>query len=83
METSIHTQTGMILARMVSDGGRRGKRMRIQTAPDTPPANEQGQTSSASLAACDKRKHITGGAFCRISEECTVVDEPARGGRWT
>jgi len=23
------------------------------------------------------------GAFCRISEECTVVDEPAIGGRWT
>jgi len=27
--------------------------------------------------------HNVGGAFCRISEECTVVDEPARGGRWT
>ena len=26
--------------------------------------------------------HNMGGAFCRISEECTVVDEPARGGRW-
>jgi len=24
-----------------------------------------------------------GGAFCRISEDCTLVDEPARGGRWT
>ena len=24
-----------------------------------------------------------GGVFCRIYEECTVVDEPARGGRWT
>ena len=27
--------------------------------------------------------HNMGGAFCRISEECTVVDEPARGERWT
>ena len=27
--------------------------------------------------------HNMGGAFCRISEECTVVDAPARGGRWT
>ena len=27
--------------------------------------------------------HNMGGAFCRISEECTAVDEPARGGRWT
>ena len=23
-----------------------------------------------------------GGPFCGISEECTVVNEPARGGRW-
>ena len=27
--------------------------------------------------------HNMKGAFCRISEECTVADEPARGGRWT
>jgi len=27
--------------------------------------------------------HNMGGWFGRISEECTVVDEPARGGRWT
>ena len=27
--------------------------------------------------------HNMKGAFCRISEECTVADEPARGGGWT